>query len=285
MVTIVTDSTADLGTELAKRYNVHVVPMYVFVNDRSYLDGVDISLPELFQSVTLTGKLPKTSAPTVRDFLKVFELPGEIVYVGLSSKLSATHQNALLAREMAGAERIFPVDTLNLSTGIGLLVIKAAELRDQGLSGAEIQQQVQAMAHGVRTSFIVETLDYLYKGGRCSAMQNLVGSLLQIRPVIAVQPDGTLGIKTKLRGTRKKALHAMLDDFAENAPKVALERVFVSHAGCEDDAQYVKAELLRIAPIQEVLITHLGSVIASHCGPDTLGILYRLTTENPHEPL
>lgn len=276
MVNIVTDSTADLGAELLRKRNIKTVPLYVYMNDHIYVDGAEIQTPALLQSVEQTGHLPKTSAPTIVDFQKVFDQEMESVYIGLSSQLSATIQNALLAQQNFAPSQVFVIDSKNLSSGIGLLAMKAADLRDQGLPASEIAERVSALVPKVRTSFVIETLDFLYKGGRCSALQNLMGNLFHIRPVIAVRPDGTLGVKGRTRGTRQKALQFMLDDFSEHLPDIDLERVFITHTGCNQDAVYLKAELLKLAPIQQVHITDAGSVIASHCGPDTIGILFLL---------
>jgi DegV family protein with EDD domain len=274
VVHIFTDSTADLGKNLADQSGIHTIPLYVYIRDHTYADGVDITIEDLYQSVNETGQLPKTSAPTVIDFQQAFSIAGESIFISLSSSLSATYQNALLAKNTLEQGKVHIVDSLNLSTGIGLLALKAADLRDQGLAAGEIAQRIEGLKPKVRTSFVIETLDYLYKGGRCSAMQSIMGSLLHIRPVIAVRPDGSLGVKSKTRGTRQKAFRAMLDDFTENLPQINLERVFVTHSGCVEDAEYLKGELLKIAPIQQIYITRAGSVIASHCGPATIGILY-----------
>jgi len=275
-VHIITDSTADLGPGLAAQYQVRVIPLYVYVNEHMYQDGVDITMQDLFHSIETTGHLPKTSAPSVADFQEHFCQPGESVYIGLSSQLSATMQNAVLAQQSCDPGKVYVIDSLNLSTGIGRLLLKAAELRDQGLPAAEIYQQIIKLVPKVRTSFVIETLDYLYKGGRCSAIQNLMGSLLRIRPIIAVRPDGTLGVKGRTRGTRQKALQFMLDDFRDNLEQINLERVFINHTGCQFDAEYLCRELLNMATIQQIHITTAGSVVSSHCGPGTIGILYLL---------
>lgn len=276
MVYIITDSTADLGPDLAAQYQVRVIPLYVYVNERTYLDGVDITMQDLFRSVETTGRLPKTSAPSAADFQERFDQPGESVYIGLSGQLSATMQNALLAQQSCAPGKVYVIDSLNLSTGIGLLALKAADLRDQGLPAAEIYQRIRQLVPKVRTSFMIETLDYLYKGGRCSAVQNLMGSLLRIRPVIAVRQDGTLGIKGRTRGTRQKALQFMLDDFRDNLAEIDPQRVFITHTGCQADAENLCIELLKMAPIQQIHITTASSVVSSHCGPGTIGILFLL---------
>jgi DegV family protein with EDD domain len=276
MVQIITDSTADLGRELTTQFGIQVVPLYVTMAGQTYRDGENMTIQDLFHSVERTGLLPKTAAPSAADFIQAFSSHEECIYIGISNKLSATMQNALLARESCDRGQIFIIDSLNLSTGIGLLLLKAADLRDMGLAAADITARVSTLVPKVRTSFIIETLDFLYKGGRCSAMQNLVGSLLHIRPVIAARPDGTLGIKTKTRGARQKGLQAMLDEFQENLAKVDLQRVFITHTGCDADAEYLKQELIKLAPIENILITTAGSVVASHCGPGTIGLLYML---------
>lgn len=277
MVNIITDSTADLGPALAQRFNIQVVPLYVVFEEQVYADGVTINIEQLFESVRRTGNLPKTSAPSVPDFTAAFNRPGESVYIGLSSRISATMQNALLAQQSFEPGRVHVIDSRNLSCGIALLALKAAAMRDQGLSAAEISQRINALTPRVRSAFIIETLEYLHKGGRLTATQNLVGSLLHIRPVVAVREDGTLGLRSRLRGSRAKALAALVEDFVEHLPEVDLERVFVAHTGCIADAEHVKAQLLAAAPaIREVCIAYAGSVIASHCGPETVGLMYLL---------
>jgi DegV family protein with EDD domain len=275
MPDILTDSTADLSSDLLQAYRIEHVPLQVYIQQKSYLDG-ELSLPQLFQAVEQSGELPKTSAPPVSEFMHRFEQADEPIFIGISTQLSATTQNAQLAAQQLPGKSIAVINSLNLSTGIGLLVLLAAELRDQGCSREEIVRQVEAATPKIRTSFVIDTLDYLHKGGRCSAMTAIVGSLLSIRPVIAVQPDGTLGVKEKIRGSRRKALQSMLTDFQAHLPEIDLQRVFITHTGCDADAEMLKQALLAMAPIGEVLITLAGATVASHCGPNTIGILYRL---------
>lgn len=276
MVQIFVDSTADLGAELTRRYRIEVIPLYVHLAEKTHIDGVDIGIQDLFRFVDSTGMLPKTSAPSVADFRRFFDRPGEIVFLGISSQLSATVQNAMLAAKEFPPGKIEVIDSLNLSTGIGLLAIKAAELRDQDLSASEIARQVRGLVPKVRTNIVLETLEYVYKGGRCSAVQNLMGGLLHIRPVLIVRQDGTIQVRGRTRGARLKALQFLLDDVADNLDQIDLTRVFISHTGCDEDVEFLKQELLNIAPVQEVLTTLAGSVIASHGGPGTIGVLYML---------
>ncbi|WP_299028220.1 DegV family protein [uncultured Thermanaerothrix sp.] len=273
MVDIVTDSCADLSSELIHQFNVRVLPLQVFIDNRTISDG-SISPKELFSLVAKTGELPKTSAPSIKEFLEFFEPSDEIIYIGISAKLSATLSNSLLAAQQLPHKKIYIIDSKNLSTGIGLLVLKAAELRDQGWTAEEIVREIRAMVPRVHTSFVIETMEYLYKGGRCTALQAIVGSVLRIRPIIEVRPDGMLGVKAKIRGTRVKALDAMLEDLRLHLPYLDLHRVFVTHTGCDEDAAYLVESIKSMAPVEEICVTQAGATISSHCGPDTIGILF-----------
>jgi len=271
---IFADSCCDITPEQIEKFNIHVIPLGVFVAEKSYRDGVDISTPQLFDIVKQTGELPKTSAPSTAAFLEAFKPYDQGLYISISSKLSASYQDGLIAAQSLSKADIRVIDSLNLSTGIGLLILKAAEMREQGNSMDEIEKTLNATAHKVNTSFVIDTLDYLYMGGRCSAMEHVVGSLLKIRPVVDVRRDGTLGIKEKISGSRKKALDSMLLDFKKKLPNIDLHRVFITHTYCQEDANYLRDELLKLAPIEEICFSTANATIASHCGPDTIGILF-----------
>lgn len=273
MLEIITDSTSDLSPVLLKRYHIQRVPLTVIVEGREVKDG-ELTLSQLFETVSRTGELPKTSAVSVGEFAEAFKNENDTIFIGISSKLSATYHNSLLAAREINHKRIANIDSLNLSTGIGLLAVKAAELRDQEYSFEAIVAEIQAAVPKIHSSFIIDTLDYLYKGGRCSALQNIFGSLLRIRPVIEVRRDGTMGVKEKIGGARKRALLSMVEEFKGQLPEIDLHRVFITHTGCDDDARYLEAELLKIANIEELCITYAGTTIASHCGPGTIGVLY-----------
>ncbi len=275
MIEIITDSTSDLSPELLERFHIKRLPLTVFVDNHEVKDG-DMTLGELFAAVDRTGTLPKTSAVPVVDFSEAFKTPEDVICIDISSQLSATHQNSVLAAAEFKDKKITTIDSLNLSTGIGLLVVKAAELRDQGRSYDEIVSEIRATVPKIHTSFTIDTLDYLYKGGRCSALANIFGSLLHIRPVIEVRSDGTMGVKEKIGGARKRALLSMVSEFKSLLPSIDLHRVFITHTGCDADAAFLEAELRKLAKIDEICITYAGSTIASHCGPDTIGILYIL---------
>jgi DegV family protein with EDD domain len=275
MMEIFADSCCDLTPEQISKYKIHIIPLGVFIADKSYQDGVDITTPELFTLVKQTGNLPKTSAPSTASFVEAFKPFNNGIYISISSKLSASNQNAVIAAQsISNFSDIRVVDSHNLSTGIGLLILLAVELRDQGKSLSEIEAILIETAPKVNTSFAIDTLDYLYMGGRCTAMEHVMGSLLKIRPVIEVRPDGTLGVKDKISGSRKKALDSLVLDFKKKLDHVDLHRVFITHAFCLDDANYLKSELFKLAPIEEVCLSTSNATISSHCGPNCIGILF-----------
>lgn len=275
MVKIITDSCCDLSPEIISRYDVEVIPLSVLVHGVTHQDGVDLNAAQLFEAVKKYGELPKTSAPSVAAFSQVFTKHPDFIYIGISSKLSATFQSAHLALEALGNPRGRLIDSLNLSTGIGLLVIRAAELSREGKTLDEIVQVVESLIPKTRSSFVIDTLDYLHMGGRCSSLEHVVGSLLKLRPVIEVRPDGTLGVREKVSGSRRKALNALVADFFKHKDAIDPKRVFITHAASPDDALTLKGELGSILNIGEILITEAGSTISSHCGPNTIGILYQ----------
>jgi len=275
MVTIVSDSTCDLSPELVSQNNIQIVPLSVFIGGQNYLDGIQITSSKLFDLVNETNDLPKTSAPSIEAFQKIFNQYSELVYIGISSKLSASFQSSMFALEGSDLNSKIAIDSLNLSTGIGLMVLEAAELNTQGYSVLQIAERISSDVPKIRTSFVIDTLDYLYKGGRCSAIEHLAASILKIRPVIEVKPDGTLGVREKLGGSRKKALLSILGSLLSQQPQIDPHRVFITHCVCPEDAKFLKTEIEKLAFFDEVLITKAGSTIASHCGPKTIGIIYK----------
>lgn len=278
MVRIITDSTADLPPALAAERDIAVVPLLVTLQGQTWRDGVEIDRDRLFALVEEKGQLPTTAAPAIGDLMAAFQGDEPALFIGISSRLSSTVQNARLAAEDLGG-RVRVVDSLSLSSGIGLLALLAADLRDAGLPLEEIEQQVNAAKEGAWASFVIETMRYLHMGGRCTALQSIVGSVLQIRPHIQVLADGTLGVRARLRGSRRKALDALLTDLRSHLPRLDRKRIFVTHSGCEDDAAELAEQVKQIAAPEEVLVTGAGCVISSHCGPDTIGILYLLRSE------
>lgn len=208
-IKLFTDSTNDLSPELIERHEIGVVPLYVTFGTESYRDGIDMNPGQLFfDKVRQTGVLPKTSAPSPADFYAAFrpyaEQGMDVVYIGLSSALSSTVQNALLASEQLPGVSISVIDSRNLSTGIGLLLLKAADARAQGAVLPEIEDLVKETVPKIETSFVIDTLEYLHKGGRVSNLQHLLGSLLKIRPIVKVADGGMIPAEKKFAENVRK---------------------------------------------------------------------------------
>ena len=281
-ISIITDSTADLGRELVARYGVTVVPLAVVFGQDTYRDGVDIDTRRLFGLVEQNKQLPKTSSPSPEVFRSVFEEAvadgGQALYIGISSKFSASVQNAALAAGTFPEGQVHVFDSANLSTGIAHLVLYACDLVSQGRQMGEILRLLEAARPKVRTSFKLDRLDYMHMGGRCTGVQALLSSVLKIRPVISVV-DGGMIVAGKVRGSSRKSLDWMMDRFEEDVRQglVREDRVFLTHTGVHEDAVYMAECVREIMPaMKEILETPAGSVIGSHCGPGTIGILYIL---------
>ncbi|MWV44071.1 DegV family EDD domain-containing protein [Paenibacillus sp. HJL G12] len=274
---VFTDSTSDLPKVWVDQYDIGIIPLYVVFGDEQLRDGVDITPAELYERVSQNGSLPKTAAPSPADFMAAFEphvLQGDsILYISLSSELSATYQNALIAAAEFPDASIRVVDSRNLSSAIGLLVMKAVHAARDGKSLDAIVSMLETVRPEIETEFVIDTLEYLYKGGRCSGVQNLLGSLLNIRPVIKVI-DGKMTPAYKVRGKKEKAMNQMLQNALEKSDQMDNDLMIVVHSFAEDEAKYLQKALQEKTHAREVVISTAGCVISSHCGPKTIGIMY-----------
>lgn len=275
-IIISSDSTCDLSRELIERYDIRILPMGVTLGDDSYRDGVNITPDDLYTYVAKTGQLPKTSAINMAedaDFFEELTKDGSaVIHFTISSSMSATYNNARMAAE--DFEDVYVVDAKNLSTGSGLLVIAAAEMAQQGMEAGEIAQKVSAMADYVDASFVVDNLEYLAKGGRCSAVAAFGANLLQLKPCIVVK-NGAMGVSKKYRGKFEKVLPTYVAERLADGEDIELDRVFVTHAGCDPQLVESIAELVKnTLPFKEVLVTRAGCTVSSHCGANTMGVLF-----------
>lgn len=276
-VVITTDSPADLSEELVSRYSIHVLPLYVTLGGKSYRDGVDISTPDIFAHYDETGELPSTSAIPIgdySDFFRKFTDEGfKVVHFSLSSEISSTCQNAVIAaQELDG---VYVMDSRHLSSGIALQVIKACEMRDEGKTAAEIAEAAADFNKKTCTSFVLEKLEYMNKGGRCSTVAALGANILSIRPCIEMH-GGKLDVARKYRGkildVKKKYI---VDELNAHKDDVDLSRIFItSSSSNEQEEQELKETVLGVLPFEQVLFGRAGCTIASHCGPGCMGILF-----------
>ena len=277
-IKILVDSCADLTKELYEEHKIDVVAQNVSFGETNYKDGIDITLEELYENVKKLGELPHTAAVTPGAFEEYFKKAidegFDIVYVGLGSKLSTTFQNANLAKQSFPEDRIYLVDTASLSSGIGLVAMKAAKFRDEGLAAKEIAEKCQAIAPNVVAQFTVETLDYLHKGGRCSGASKLIGHIFHVHPYLKMV-DGNLIVYKKPRGPMKIALNEQLKELQSVLSRLDTDNIMITHAGLDKEFEdYLKSEVKKLAPNIRLNVTRAGSVIASHCGYGTVGILY-----------
>lgn len=275
-IVITSDSTTDLSAELKERYGVQIIPLSVTLGDITYRDGVDIDPDRVYEHHAKTGELPKTVAANMMecvDFFKQWTDKGlSVIHFSLSSKMSATYNNARMAAEEL--ENVYVVDTANLSTGGGLLVIAAAEMAAKGMEAKDIFDEVQKLIPCVDASFIIDNLEYLHKGGRCSAVAMLGANLLKLKPCIEVK-NGSMGVGKKYRGRFGDVLLTYAEERIGDGSDIDLDRVFVTHAGCDKEiVDNVVEKVKSLAPFKEVFVTRAGCTISSHCGRNTLGVLF-----------
>lgn len=275
-IIITSDSTSDLSLELRDRYNIPTMPLGVTLGGETYKDGVDITPDDIYLHHSKTGELPKTTAANIDEclnFFKPFADEGKtVIHISLSSSLSSTFNNARLAA--MELENIYVIDAQNLSTGSGLLVVAAAEMVKEGLSAEKIVEKINDLIPKVDASFVIDNLDYLHKGGRCSALAMLGANVLKLKPCIEVK-NGAMGVGKKYRGRYGDVLKTYVNERLADADNIDPARVFITHAGCDDEIVNAVVEQVKEKGIfKEIFLTRAGCTISSHCGKDTLGILF-----------
>ena len=279
MVSIVADSTCDLSRELLEKYKVKIIPLHILLGEKEYEDGVDLRPEEIYAWADDHKTTPKTSAPSVETVMQTFrpllDKGDDIVCFSISESMSTTaNVMRLAARQLEAEDRIIVVDSANLSTGIGLLVLEAARMALQGKTAEEIVAETERLKAKVRASFVVDTLTYLHRGGRCNGLEAMAGSMLKLHPKIVVS-EGKMSSSKKYRGKIDKVILAYAKDMEEQLLQARKERVFITHSGCpEEMVLMVKEYLESLSRFEEILLTRAGGVISSHCGPGTLGVLF-----------
>ena len=271
-VKIISDSTCDLSQELVEKYDIDILPLHILLGDAEYRDGKDISPDSIFSWADANKATPKTSAPSLADavaLLRPYVAEGrEVICFSISGSMSTSgNVMRLAAEELDASSLVTVIDSENLSTGIGLLVIEAAILAEQGHSAAEIIRKVRA-------SFVVDTLVYLWRGGRCNAVAALAGSALKLHPKIVVE-NGAMHAAKKYRGKIDAAIMSYVKDLESDLKTARPDRVFITHSGCSREVvEEVRAYLNSLHRFREIHETRAGGVISSHCGPGTLGVLF-----------
>ena len=275
-IRITSDSTCDLGN-LVEKYNIGILPLQVNLDATPYHDGVDVTPQDIFKFVAETKQLPKTSAPSIGDYEEFFEqqlaFGDELIHFNISAKSSGSHNIAKQAAESFNG-KVRVIDSMALSSGQGLLVLRAAELRDQGKTSAEIEEEINVIRTKVNTSFVPDSLDYLHKGGRVSGMVNLAAAMFKIHPLIYMK-EGQLVPGKKYRGKMNLCIKQYVADLKEMYPNYDKARCFITHSSADAElVQYAKDLVKENFAFDEVLETVAGAIITSHCGRNTLGVLF-----------
>lgn len=276
-IKLVSDSTCDLSKELIKKHDIEIIPLYVLFGEESYFDGVDLTTEQMYQYVNQKNTLPKTAAPSPGAFYECFEkyldLGYDIIYLGIGSKFSGTLQSAMTAKTMLNSNDIYLIDSQNLSSGSGLLLLKAAQMREQGLTASEIKTNIELLVPKVRSQFVIDTLEYLYKGGRLNALSAIFGSMLKVHPIIKVR-DGVMAVGKKPRGPMKIAIDCLIQEATDLGDQIDPDFMMVTHSLAHDSFLYINEKLNGQIDVKNLYETNAGCVISSHCGKGTIGILY-----------
>ncbi len=277
MVRIIADSTCDLSKELLERFDIDIIPLHIHLGEEEFLDGVNISPDEIYAWSDANKTTPKTSAASITDVISTLEkYPNdEVIIFTISGSMSTTvNVMRLAAEDLEREDDVFVVDSKNLSTGNGLLVLEAAQMAKDGMAAADIVAAIEALIPKVRASFVVDTLTFLHRGGRCSGVAALAGGALKLHPQLNVI-DGAMVPGRKYRGNMSKVIMSYVQDMSEELKAAKKERVFITHSGCDQAIlDEVYAYLKDLDVFEEICITRAGGVISSHCGPGTLGVLF-----------
>ncbi len=280
-IKLVTDSTSDLSEVLIKEHDIAVVPLIVNIGEKSYYDGVTLSTKQMYEKVAKTKRHPKTAAASPGAFVEVFEeflkQGYKIIYIGIGSKFSGTYQSAHTARNIVevgnGRDDIYLLDSHNLSSGSGLLLLKAAQFRDAGLSAEEVFRKTRSFVPKVRSQFVIETLEYLHRGGRINGLQHMMGSMLKLKPIIKVR-QGEMHVGKKARGSIKNGIKLLIKEVLELKDDIDQDFLMITHSQADESYQYIYEALKNELNVKHIYETEAGCVISSHCGEGTIGILY-----------
>lgn len=277
-VRIFADSTCDLTEDLIQKYGITILPLCIVLDDKSYYDRTQITPDEIFAWAEANKRTPKTATITFEYAEKMLrpcmEADEDVIFFGISEEMSTTCNVMRLAAKEYDKGRVFVIDSQSLSTGIGLQVLRAAEMARQGKRAEDIVTEIETARSKVKASFVVDTLTYLARGGRCSGATALVANTLKLHPCINVI-DGRMEVGKKYRGSMNKALLHYVREKEEELKKADGTQVFITHSGVASEiVEQIRDYLASLGHFHEILETTAGGVISSHCGPGTLGVLY-----------
>ncbi|MEK3882605.1 DegV family protein [Paenibacillus sp. PL2-23] len=276
-IRVFADSVSDLPQEWVRRYGITIVPLYIIFGEQSFRDGIDITTDDIYRRVDESGVLPRTAAPSPNDFVEAFRAATEggdqVLYISMSARVSSTYQNAIIAMEELPEGLVTVIDSTHLSASYAMLVIMAARMLEQGDSLAETVSAIEERKARVEIDILIDRLDYLHKGGRVSSIQSMIGSMLQIRPVLGIK-NGLIISTRKYRGKTQKALENVMKNVVDNMGSLDLKLVVIAQTVAEKSADYIRTYLLEHTDVQEIIVIEGGCTICSHTGPNTVAISY-----------
>ena len=277
------DTPCDIGDELRQRYHVSLHPLHIILDDKQYTDGVDISSAELYEAWWKHKLLPRTAAINPEEYQRYFESfldqGYEVIHISLGSGLSSSNPNAQIAADALKSKgNVYVIDSCSLSTGFGLLVCEAGERINAGMPAKQVVAEVTALTQDTRASFILDTLEFMRAGGRCSSITQIGAALMNLKPTIIVKNDrqGSMVVGKKYMGKLAPSLMKYVDDQLKDRTDLVLDRVFVTHSGMDDPAiiERVVARIRELQPFKEIFVTQASCTISAHSGPNTLGVLF-----------
>lgn len=278
-VLISMDSTGDLPKAVVEENNIVITPLCVLLGDDTFTDGVDVFPQDIYNYVEKTGVLPKTSAVTPAQYYQVFDeavkAGKSVVHIGLSSAISSSYQNACLAAEEF--DDVYCIDSKSLCTAMGLLALKACDFRAKGFDAKKIAARVSSLVPKVSTTFVLDNLEYIYKGGRCSGVAKFSANVLGIKPMIGADTQtGSLEVLKKYRGKLDAVYKQYINDSVKNIKQIDTSRIVIANSGgvSPEIVSYAKGVIEGKAKFDEIITADAGCTISSHCGPKTLAIFY-----------
>ncbi|MGM9948824.1 MAG: DegV family protein [Lysinibacillus sp.] len=278
MIKITADSTCDLSPDILETLDIALTPLHVLIDEEDFFDGISISPQDIFRHVGEHNRTCTTAAINVYEYEEFFSQfvnqYEAVVHINLGSDFSSCHQNAKIAAQCF--DNVYVINSQNLSTGSGHLVYEAALLARDGHAAQEIIEKIEALIPKVNASFVIDRMDYLKKGGRCSSMEAFGATLLKIKPSIEVT-HGKMAVGKKYRGTFESCLEKYIKDRLQHNDQIDKSRLFITHSMCTPETVgKVRSWITQFADFEEVIETSAGCTISAHCGPNTLGILYKM---------
>ena len=277
------DTPCDVGEELKARYQVSLYPLHIILDGKQYTDGLDITSAQLYEAWWKHKLLPRTAAINPEEYQSYFaaflDQGYDVIHISLGSGISSSNANAQIAADaLKDKGNVYVIDSCSLSTGFGLLVCEAGERIKTGMPAEQVAKEVSALTQDTRASFILDTLEFMRAGGRCSSIAQIGATLMNLKPTIIVKNDrqGSMVVGKKYMGKLAPSLMKYVDDQLKDRTDLVLDRVFVTHSGMDDPAiiEKVVARIRELQPFQEVFVTQASCTISCHCGPNTLGVLF-----------